>query len=179
MDVKMRRYLIPVASLLAGALVVVLLTFVVRPLQKDSAHVRGVLTNQGGSVPKGAQFELGNAALGWYTVNLTAPAVPPVRGDISVEMEGPTPLTYAVTSRFPPGLPILNRTHPWYQWADGMIKGLIPGDSISLNLRVQSPDAAGEYRVMLKNAKTGQTYLTMPLTFNAPAGEAVTGEPCH
>ena len=86
-------------------------------------------------------------------MNLTGQAVPPVRGDIRIEVEGPTALKYALTSRFPPGLPNSNKSHPWYQWTNGMIRGLIPGDSVSLNLRVRPPDAPGEYKVILKNAR--------------------------
>lgn len=179
MNAKTLRHLKSGASLLAGTLFVVLLTFVVRPVQTDSAHVRGVLTVKGGTVPKGAEFQLGNAVLGWNTVNLTGQAVSPVRGDIRVEVEGPTALKYALTSRFPPGLPILNKSHPWYQWTNGMIRGLIPGDSVALNLRVRPPDEPGEYKVILKNAQSGQTYLTMPLKFKAAPGAALTEEPCH
>ena len=47
MEAKTLRHLKSGASLLAGTLFVLLLTFVVRPVQTDSAHVRGVLNAKG------------------------------------------------------------------------------------------------------------------------------------
>jgi hypothetical protein len=74
MDTRTRRYLISGASLLGGFLLVALVTFVVRPLQTDGAHLMGTLTVKGGVVIHAGEFELGKGLFGWYTANLTGTA---------------------------------------------------------------------------------------------------------
>ena len=190
MNAKTRRYLLSGASLLGGFLLVALVTFVVRPLQTDSAHLMGTLTVKGGVVIHAGEFELGKGLFGWYTANLTGTAAPPIQGDITVAFEGPSQLNYILNSRLPPGLSISNKGHPWYESTAGSLRGVSPGDRVAINLRMQEPAAAGEYRLILKNAKTEQVYLTMPITFKAAAetttatkaaaeAAAATEEPCH
>jgi hypothetical protein len=51
---------------------------------------------------------------------------------------------------------------------------------VAINLRMQAPAEAGEYKLVLRNAKTQQVYLTMPITFKAAAETATAAEePCH
>jgi len=179
MDAKTKRYLVSGASLIGGFVLVAVVTFVIRPMQKDSAHLMGTLTTKGGVVIHAGEFELGRSLFGWYTVNLTGKAAPPIQGDIHVEFQGPAEINHVVNSRFPPGLPISNRGHPWYQFSDGTLRGVKPGDPVAINLRMQAPEEAGEYKLVLKNAKTQQVYLSMPITFKEAARAAASEEPCH
>jgi hypothetical protein len=180
MDTRTRRYLISGASLLGGFLLVALVTFVVRPLQTDGAHLMGTLTVKGGVVIHAGEFELGKGLFGWYTANLTGTAAPPIQGDITVAFEGPSQLNYIQNSRLPPGLPISNKGHPWYELDGATLRNVSPGDRVAINLRMQAPAEAGEYKLVLRNAKTQQVYLTMPITFKAAAETATAAEePCH
>ncbi len=164
---KWRKIFRPEASLFAGVLFVGLLGFV-RPYQKDFAHVVGILTMGGGRAMHAAHLEMGKDLFGRNTIFLSADVIPPIKGDISVKLVGPEPLNYTVSSRYPPGVPLVNRSHPWYRFEDGTFKGVHPGDDLGVIVTLDPPASPGEYQLILANAKTGQPYITVPVFFERP-----------
>jgi len=174
---KWRKIFRPEASLFLGVLFVGLLGFV-RPYQKDFAHVVGILTMGGGRAMHAAHLELGKDLFGQNTIFLSADVIPPIEGDISVKLVGPEPLDYSVSSRYPPGVPLLNRSHPWYRFEDGILKGVHPGDDLGIIVNVDPPAVPGEYELILANARTGQPYITVPVFFERPGeGEHAAAPP--
>lgn len=157
------------ASLLGGVLLVAALGGVVRPRQGDLAHTIGVLTARRGTVVHSAHFAAGADVLGRYTVFVTAAAAPPVAGDIRVELRGPAPVAYTVASRYPPQVALANGLRPWYRFEGSTLKGVSPGDDVIVVVRIDAPVAAGEYELDFSDARSGRTYLAMPVTFAAPA----------
>ncbi len=173
-----KRQIKMLGSLFGGVLLFFVLGMVVRPLQTDLAHTIGVLNAKGGSAAHGAQYELGSGFFGRYTVLVTASVVPPVAGDIDMELVGPAPVNYQLTSRFPPRVPILNGRRPWYRLEGQTLKGVKPGDSVAVYVKVREPVTPGDYALVFTNAASKQEYLRMPISFTAaPAAEG--GEECH
>jgi hypothetical protein len=199
----LRRIWLGAPWVLLGILTVGLLGGVVRPLLTDVAHTRGVLTAKGGTVAgHGAAFKEGAGIMGDYTLLLSASVAPPVAGDIKMELVGPAALAYEIGGRFP-NLPVsYNLKHPWYSLDGDTLRGVVSGDSLTLYVKIAAPQVLGEYGFVMKNAKTGQVYLTMPIVFSPrqipgavsaapPASEsstpaaaanatpAASGEECH
>jgi hypothetical protein len=121
---------------------------------------------------------LGKDLFGQNTIFLSADVIPPIEGDISVKLVGPESLDYSVSSRYPPGVPLVNRSHPWYRFEDGTFKGVHPGDDLGVIVTVDPPAAPGEYELILANARTGQPYITVPVLFERPGeGEHAAAPP--
>jgi hypothetical protein len=160
-----------------GVLFVVLLT-AFRTQQNDNAHTIGILTAKGGTAIHEAHLQSGTSFLGHYTVFLTANVVPPVRGDIKIDLRGPAPVEYELISRYPPMVPLVNRSHPWYRLENATLKGVSPGDALALTVRMKPPPKVGNYEIVLSDAKTQKAYLTMPITFSPEPGQSEE-EPCH
>src|SRR5512146_2959106 len=97
-----------------GVLIVVVLT-AFRSLQTDNAHTIGILTVKGGKAVHEAHLQSGTSFLGYYTVFLTASVVPPVAGDIKIDLRGPASADYEISSRYPPLVPLVNQFRPWYR----------------------------------------------------------------
>ncbi len=147
-------------------------------LQNDNAHTIGILTAKGGTAVHEAHLQSGQSFLGYYNVFLTASVVPPVAGDIRIDLRGPAQADYSITSRYPPLVPLTNRSHPWYSFDHGMLKGVRPGDSLALTVRMRPPPKLGRYELVLSDAKTQRPYLTMPIQFSPEPGQSE-DEPCH
>jgi len=171
MGTRPRKLLTFFAPILGAILVVGLLGGVLRPWQKDFSHTIGILTARGGVPVHPGHFEEGKEFFGRYTLFLTATAAPPVGGDIKIELVGPAPISYTVSSRYPPGVPLLNRLHPWYRFEDATLKGVTPGDDIAVVVKMEPPTALGKYELTFTNVKTKQVYLTMPVVFARPEEE--------
>jgi hypothetical protein len=168
---KWRRIFRPEASLFLGVLFVGLLGFI-RPYQEDLAHVIGIPTMGGGRVLHGAHFEIGKEFLGKYTIFLTGSVTPPISGDIKVSLTGPEQLDYELSSRNPPGVPLINGNHPWYRFDGDMIKGTQPGDDMVIVATIKPPESPGEYAMILSSPATGQVYLNVPVSFTLPGQES-------
>ncbi|MBI5033710.1 MAG: hypothetical protein HZB51_24595 [Chloroflexi bacterium] len=147
-------------------------------LQNDNAHTIGILTAKGGTAIHEAHLQSGQSFLGYYTIFLTASVVPPVAGNIRIDLKGPAPVDYSITSRYPPLISLTNRFHPWYSFQDGMLKGILPGDALALTVRMLPPPKLGRYDLILSDAKSQRVYLTMPITFSPEPGQSE-DEPCH
>lgn len=164
----------------AGILFVAILSGIVRPIQNDQAHAIGVLTMQGGQVRHPAQYTLGESLFGQFSLVLTAKVVPPVSGDMVVSLSGPEQLGYIVSSRYPPGLPIVNRSDKWYQFDNSTFSGMTSGSNLVIVVKIKSPQHPGKYHLTVTNKKTGQVYLTLPVIFTTPGGSmSPTDEECH
>lgn len=149
-----------------------LLGGVSRPWQGDFSHTIGILTAKGGMVRHAGHLEVDKEVFGRYSIFLTATAAPPVAGDIKVELVGPAPISYTVSSRYPPGVPLLNRLHRWYRFEDATLKGVTPGDDIAVLVKMEPPTALGKYELTFTNVKTKQVYLRLPVIFTRPGEEA-------
>lgn len=166
--------------LLAGILFFGLLSGILNPVQNDTVHAVALLSMKGGQAMHPAHFTLGEGLFGRFTLLLTATAIPPVHGDVVVEINGPEQLEYQVASRYPPVVPLINRSHAWFSFMDGVHRGVQPGDSLLLVMRIKPPKEPGEYQILLKDAQKGQVYLTLPASFTLPMGPGgKTEEPCH
>lgn len=166
----------------AGILVFGLLSGILNPIQNDTVHAVALLTMKGGQAMHPAHFVLGEGLFGRFTLLLTATVIPPVKGDIVLEINGPEQLEYNVSSRYPPVVPLINRSHAWFSFADGLHTGVQPGDSLLLVMRIKPPKEPGEYHIVLKDAQRGQVYLTLPASFELPQRLGPGGkveEPCH
>lgn len=153
-----------------------LLGGVLSPWQEDSGHVIGVLTAKGGIVRHAGHFEAGSEFFGRYTLIFTGTAAPPVGGDINIELTGPAPISYTVYSRYPPGVPLLNRLHRWYRFEEATLKGVTPGDDIVVFVKINPLTVLGKYELIFTNVKTKQVYLTMPIIFARPGEETEEAE---
>lgn len=170
------------ASLMGGLALAAFLTLVLRPLQQDSAHVVGFINAEGGSVMHPAELTLYRAFAGKYTLLITGKVYDPVRGDLQVSMQGEHPLNYSVSSRNPPIIPLFNQGHSWYQFAKETFYHIAPGDNLIVYVKVRIPIEPGQYQVTFTERKTGQTVLTVPVTFTDPTlvdSIAPAGEDCH
>ena len=166
----------------AGILIFGLLSGILRPVQNDTVHAVALLTMKGGQAMHPAHFVLGEGLFGRFTLLLTATVIPPVRGDIVLEVSGPEQLEYSVASRYPPAVPIINRSSAWFSFDKGLHKGVQPGDSLLVIMRIKPPDEPGEYQVVLKDANNGKVYLSLPAIFELPQRIGPGGkveEPCH
>ena len=166
----------------AGILIFGLLSGILQPVQNDTVHAVALLNMKGGQAMHPAHFVLGEGLFGRFTLLLTATVLPPVRGDILFEINGPEELEYSVASRYPPVIPLINRSHPWFSFEKNVHKGVQPGDSLLLVMRIKPPKEPGEYQIVLKDAYSGQVYLTLPAFFELPQKIGPDGkveEPCH
>jgi len=182
MSMRSRKLLTFFGPILGAILVVGLLSGVLHPWQKDFSHTIGILTAKGGVPVHTGHLETDAELFGKYTVFLTATAAPPVAGDIKIELVGPAPISYTVSSRYPPVVPLLNQLHRWYRFEDATLKGVTPGDDIAVVVKMEPPTALGKYELTFTNVKTKQVYLTMPVVFTRPgeeAEEAEGGWPSH
>jgi hypothetical protein len=169
-------------SALLGVAIFGFLSGILQPIQNDTVHSVGILTTQGGKTMQPAQFVFGEGLFGRFTFLLTATVAPPVRGDILLEITGPEKLEYSVSSRYPPVVSIFNRLHTWFTFDRNMYKGVQPGDSLLLVLRIKPPNAPGKYTISLKDAHTGKVYLSQPAIFALPQQIGLNGkaqEDCH
>lgn len=177
----------PGLTFLSGILLVFALGAGMNPIQNDLGHVIGLVTISGGKALHPAQFELGQSLFGKFTLFLTASVIPPVSGDLSIELNGPEQVEYSTSSRYPPVVPLLNRFHPWYGFSENKLTGVIPGDDLVVILTMKPPKNPGVYELILRSDKTGQPVLTMPVIFSPPGAsqtagmpaEATEGEECH
>ena len=177
MAIRLNRASLWGVSFWGGVLIVLLLTGLGN-VQNDNAHTIGILTAKGGTAIHEAHLESGQSFLGHYTVFLTASVVPPVAGDIRIDLKGPAPVAYSITSRYPPLIPLTNGFRSWYSFQDGMLKGVQPGDALALTVRMPPPPKLGRYDLILGDAKSQRVYLTMPITFLPEPGQSE-DEPCH
>ena len=179
---KSKSYFQYGTPIFAGILVFGLLSGILRPIQNDTVHAVALLSMKGGQALHPAHFVLGEGLFGRFTLLLTATVIPPVKGDIVLEVNGPEKLEYSLASRYPPVLPLINRTHAWFSFTDGVHKGVKPGDSLLLVMRIKPPKEPGEYQIVLKDAQRGQVYLTLPAIFELPQRVGPGGkgeESCH
>jgi hypothetical protein len=121
-----------------------------------------------------------------YSLLLTATVLPPVSGDIRVELTGPEKLDYQITSRNPPGLPITNHFHPWYRFEENVLRGVQPLDKLVVYVRMKAPSRPGDYTLVLSDASnSARIFLNMPLSFSYREASGLTSEdplenwPCH
>jgi hypothetical protein len=169
-------------TVFAGILFFGLLSGILNPIQNDTVHAVALLNMKGGQAMHPAHFILGEGLFGRFTLLLTATVIPPVQGDLLLEINGPEQLEYNVASRYPPVVPLVNRSHAWFSFTDGIHRGVQPGDSLLLVLRIKPPKEPGEYQIVLKDAQRGQVYLALPASFELPMRIGAGGkveEPCH
>lgn len=180
---RFRRLLTFFAPIVGAFLVVFLLGLVFYPwITGDFCHTMGMLTAGGGVPFHPGHFEQGSELFGSHTLFFTGDAAPPVGGDIKIELVGPAPISYVVTSRLPPGVPTLNHLHSWYRFEDDTLKGVTPGDRIVICLKVKPPTALGKYELTFIDVETKQVYLALPVVFTLPGEvveEAEGGPPGH
>ncbi len=163
----------------AGILYVYFLGGFLRPKQNDQAHAIGMINMSGGVAFHPVEFELGKELFGKFSVLLTAKVIPPVAGDLVVELDGLSDLDYVVSTRYPPGVPIANRTDPWYKFEDEVFKGVTSGSDMVIVVKIDAPKESGEYILTVRDNDTGQQYFSMPVSF-LPEGSGVgTSEDCH
>lgn len=182
MSIRTKSLLRFFAPILGGILVVGILGGFFHPWQGDFIHTMGTLTVGGGVPFHPGHFEQGKEVFGRYGLVFTGTAAPPVGGDIKIELVGPAPISYTITSRLPPGVPMLNHLHPWYRFEDATLKGVTPGDDIVIAMKIKPPTALGKYELTFTNVKTKQVYLALPIIFTLPGEEveeAEGGPPCH
>jgi hypothetical protein len=175
---KLNSFLMGAAFVLAGVWYVYFLGGFVRPNLNDSAHAIGMINAKGGSVRHPVELEINDALFGQFRILLTAKVLPPVSGDMIVELTGPEELDYSVSSRYPPGIPLFNGSDRWYTFEAPIFKGVTTGSDMVIGLRVKPPEEAGEYTLTITDNNTGQGYLTLPVIFSKD-GVAPTGEDCH
>jgi hypothetical protein len=175
---KLNSFLMGIVFVLGGVWYVYFLGGFVNPNISDSAHAIGMMSAKGGSVRHPVELELNDALFGQFRILLTAKVLPPVSGDMRVELTGPEELDYAVSSRYPPGVPLFNRLDRWYTFEAPIFKGVTTGSDMVIGLRVKPPKEAGEYALTITDNNTGQVYLNMPVIFSKD-GVAPTGEDCH
>ena len=172
-------------SLLGGILFVVLLGGVLRPYQSDNAHTIGLLNAKGGRAIHEGNLYLGRDFFGEYSLLLTATVLPPVSGDIQVKLQGPENVNYQISSRNPPGVPIVNRFHPWYRLEGQTLKSVRPLDDLIVYLKMKAPTKPGHYELILSDVNNPErVYLSMPLTFSiynpaTAAKDPLEDWPCH
>lgn len=178
MGSKLDKFLTGTMFVLAGVLYVYFLGGFVSPKLNDSAHAVGMLNAKGGVALHPVEYALDGALFGQFTLLLTAKVLPPVSGDLMVELSGPEELDYVVSSRYPPGVPLFNRLDRWYTFENSIFKGVTTGSDLVIVLRIKPPQAAGEYVLTIKDTVTGQLYYNMPVTF-LDKGALASDEECH
>ena len=178
MNARLDRLLTSTVFVLAGVLYVYFLGAFVRPKFNDTAHAVGMLNAQGGVVMHPVEFSLDGSLFGKFTLLLTAKVLPPVSGDLVVNLTGPEELNYKVSSRYPPGVPIMNRLDRWYTFENSIFKGVTTGSDLVIVLLIKPPEAAGEYALSITDDSTGQVYYNMPVTF-LDGGMLAEDEECH
>ena len=175
---KLNSFLMGTAVVLAGVLYVYFLGGFVRPNLNDSAHAVGMINAKGGSVRHPVELEINDALFGQFRILLTASVLPPVSGDLIVELTGPEELDYTVSSRYPPGVPLFNRFDRWYTFEEPIFKGVTTGSDMVIPLQIKPPEEAGKYDLTITDNNTGQVYMTLPVIFSKD-GVTPTGEDCH
>ncbi|MBC8508129.1 MAG: hypothetical protein H8D34_24960 [Chloroflexi bacterium] len=175
---KFNRLVMGAIFVLAGITYVYFLGGLLRPNQNDSAHAIGIMTMKGGVSFHPAQYTLGDSLFGQFTLLLTAKVAPPVSGDLVVELSGPEQLQYTVSSRYPPGVPIINRLDRWYSFENETFKGVTSGSDLVVVIKIKPPQKPGEYTLTVTNPKSQQVYFQMPVIFSDQRG-ALTDEDCH
>ena len=178
MSNKLDRLLASTVFVLAGVLYVYFLGGFVRPKFNDSAHAVGMLNAKGGVVMHPVEFALDGSLFGKFTLLLTARVLPPVSGDMVVNLTGPEDLQYKVSSRYPPGVPLMNRLDPWYTFENSTFKDVTTGSDLVIVVLIEPPTAAGEYMLFIKDVATGQIYYNMPVAF-LDEGMLASEEECH
>ncbi|MCL4560365.1 MAG: hypothetical protein M1281_07110 [Chloroflexi bacterium] len=169
-------------SIFVGIVIFGFLSGILQPIQNDTAHAIGLLNMQGGKALHEVHLVFGEGLFGRFTLLLTATVIPPVSGDILLEVSGPEKLDYSASSRYPPVIPILNRFHTWFSFENNLHKGVQPGDSLLIVMRIKPPQEAGEYAIVLKDANNGRVYLSQPVFFELPQKAGPGGkieETCH
>ena len=180
MDTKTEYKLYSAAiAILAGVMYVYFLGGFVRPKQSDLTHAIGRLTADGGMVFHPAEYEIGKELFGRFTLVVTASVLPPVSGDLAIEFNGPEKLKTNISTRYPPGLPITNRSDPWYTFEDGIFKNVTSGSDLVLVIQISPPQQPGAYEMQIVNAASGQVYLNLPVIFTPEGSSIPTGEDCH
>jgi len=164
---------------LAGFTFAYFLGGLLRPNQKDSAHAIGILTMKGGLSMHPVQFTMGDSLFGQFTLLLTAKVAPPVSGDLDVALSGPEQLQYTVSSRYPPGVPLINRLDRWYTFGNGTFKGMTPGSNLVVVIKIKAPQKPGEYSLTISDENSQQLYYQMPVIFSKGGVFSTTDEECH
>ncbi len=178
MSTKLDRFITGTVFVLAGVLYVYFLGGFVRPKFNDSAHAVGMLNAEGGVAMHPTEFSLDGSLFGQFTLLLTARVLPPVSGDLVVDLTGPEELDYKTSSRYPPGVPITNRLDRWYTFENSTFKGVTTGSDLVIVLLIKPPQAAGEYTLSITDDSTGQLYYNMPVRF-LDKGILAGDEDCH
>ncbi len=180
MAVNVQKVVKPGVSIFGGIIFVVMLSGFFRPIQNDLGHAVGFANMEGGTVLHPVHYVKGESLFGWFTMFITAKIIPPVQGDFIIEVEGAEALEYVVSSRLPPGVPLLNRGHAWFSFQDGVHNGVLPGDDLIIVVRMRPPTEPGEYLIHLKNQQSGQTILSVPTIFELTKDKTgIAQEECH
>ncbi len=179
MKMKLKKFLKNTTFVLAGVLYVLFLGAFVRPNLNDSGHAIGTLSASGGSFRHQVEYDLNETVFGQFTLLLTAKVLPPVSGDMAVHLAGPEKLDYVVSSRYPPGVPLFNRSDRWYTFEDSTFKGVTPGSDLVIALRIKPPKEIGSYTLVISDVSTGKLYFTMPVIFSKDGVVPAASEDCH
>lgn len=180
MNTRSYRLYTTAIFVLAGILYVYFLGGFLRPKQKDQAHAIGILNASGGKAIHPVEFVMGKDLFGMYSLVLTAKVIPPVAGDLVVTLSGAEDLDYLVSSRYPPGVPITNRSDKWYTLENEIFKGVTSGSNLVIVLKIKSPKAPGDYTLTITDENTKQQYFTLPVSFSPSGfGPGTTDEDCH
>lgn len=100
----------------------------------DSAHAMGVIKKGGGTARHPVALPAGPER---YEVVLTAPVLPPWRGDARVELEGEPPLDWSMEVAHPV---IDLGLHRWPRQEGRVLRGLAPGDRLALWVSLAAPE---------------------------------------
>jgi hypothetical protein len=143
----------------------------------DSAHAIGVIRAGGGKARHGVAFRTGPSA---FQLVATATVLPPWSGDARISVEGDPPLRWsAALSRPAVDLGV----HDFPRLEGDVIRGLRPRHRIALWVDLRAGEDAfptaprGEYRLALRDAKTGGPLLGIPIAFGAEGGGDHAGHP--
>jgi hypothetical protein len=141
----------------------------------DSAHAIGAIRAGGGTARHGVAFRAGPSS---YQLVATATVLPPWSGDARISVEGDPPLGWsAALSRPAVDLGV----HDFPRLEGDVIRGLRPRHRIALwvDLHPGASSSAppGEYRLALRDARTGGSLLAIPIAFGAEGGGDHAGHP--
>lgn len=178
MSNKLDKLLTGTIFVLSGVLYVYFLGGFVSPKLNDSAHAIGMLNAKGGVAFHPVEYALDEALFGQFSLLLTAKVLPPVSGDLVVKLTGPEELQYVVSSRYPPGLPIMNRLDRWYTFENSIFKDVTTGSDLVIVVKIKPPKSSGDYALTINDNSTGQLYYTMPVAF-LDEGALASDEDCH
>lgn len=137
----------------------------------DSAHAIGVVRapaadgRRGGEARHPVALRAGPSR---YQVVVTAPVLPPWRGDARIELEGEPALDWSVEL----SQPVLDLGLRRWPRLDGrVLRGLAPGDKLALWVDLAAPaGGGGSYRLVLRDEVTSLALLTVPIQLGGEGG---------